>query len=297
MANIATEIKNFLTAIYGKDVRASLVSLAEKLNHEVENNTVAANNAADSANEAAGNANAATERANTAAEGAEEAIGNANTAASNANAAAEQAKNVSVVKLEDEVAGLKSDLTKYLPLTGGQLSGNTTIVSGTMPQFALKAGTSKFVMLKNANADGSVEDGTHLKDYPNNNDGTTFAGIILKASNDLKYNVSLHKSVSGNASAYNIFGEHNKPSGSYNGNGSSTSRTITIGGIGKYLIMRNTKFIGIVHSLGMDYQTTSGTSGRISSSEIKYVENGDLIISSTNTYVNANGESYFWSVV
>lgn len=113
MANIATEIKNFLTAIYGKDVRASLVSLAEKLNHEVENNTVAANNAAYSANEAAVNANAATERANTAAEGAEEAIGNANTAASNANVAAEQAKNVSVVKLEDEVTELKSDFTEH----------------------------------------------------------------------------------------------------------------------------------------------------------------------------------------
>lgn len=39
MANIATEIKNFLSAVYGKDVRASLVSLAEKLNSEVEDNT------------------------------------------------------------------------------------------------------------------------------------------------------------------------------------------------------------------------------------------------------------------
>lgn len=109
MANIATEIKNFLTAIYGKDVRASMVSLAEKLNHEVENNTTDAKNAADRANTSASNAdvattkaNTATERANTAASNAEKATseaqvatqnantatGNANTAAGNANAAA-----------------------------------------------------------------------------------------------------------------------------------------------------------------------------------------------------------------
>ena len=61
MANIETEIKNFLYAVYGEEVRSALVALAEKLNYEVENNTAAANKAANSANEAADNANKAVE--------------------------------------------------------------------------------------------------------------------------------------------------------------------------------------------------------------------------------------------
>ena len=96
---------------------------------------------------------------------------------------------------------------------------------------------------------------------------------------------------------YMLYGQHNKPSGSYQGNGSATQRIINIGGIGKYLIIRNSQFTGIAHSLGMDYTTTDGINGRIPASEIKYVENGDLIISSTNVYVNANSGSYFWDVV
>ena len=68
MANITEEIKNFSSAIYGKDVRGAMVSLAEKLNTEVENNTVEAKKAAEDANKAAEDAYKATEDANAAEE-------------------------------------------------------------------------------------------------------------------------------------------------------------------------------------------------------------------------------------
>lgn len=79
MADISQEIEAFKAAKKGRDVRGSMVSLAEKVNQEVENNTSSVASAITGANAAATNANTQASAANTAA-------GNANTAASNAEA-------------------------------------------------------------------------------------------------------------------------------------------------------------------------------------------------------------------
>ena len=212
MANIATEIKNFLSAIYGKDVRASLVSLAEKLNHEVENNTVTANNAANSANEAAENANGATERANTAAAGAEEAISNANTAADNANEAAEKAKNVSTVVLQEEVDELKDALTQYLPSNKVNFVGNAKEIN-------VRDDSEKtFIQVMSENNLNAL----HLE-YNKINKGY----YINRKENGAWLTSKA------------LFGEHNKPSGHYVGNGDATKRQIQVGGIGNTLHIYN----------------------------------------------------------
>lgn len=77
MADISKEIQDFRTARKGKDVRGSMISLAEKVNKEVEANTI-------DATAAAGNANAAANRANTSADKADTSATNANNAAKNA---------------------------------------------------------------------------------------------------------------------------------------------------------------------------------------------------------------------
>lgn len=77
MANISKEIQNFQEAEYGEEVRESLISLAEKVNQEVENNTGDATLAASQANSAAVRANISADVADTAAI-------NANNAAKNA---------------------------------------------------------------------------------------------------------------------------------------------------------------------------------------------------------------------
>ena len=59
MADIRKEIQAFLQARKGKEVRGSMVSLAEKINNEVENNTGIADTAAGNANKAASAANTA----------------------------------------------------------------------------------------------------------------------------------------------------------------------------------------------------------------------------------------------
>lgn len=87
MPDISKEIQSFREARKGKDVRGSMISLAEKVNKEVETNTDTANTAARNANAAADNARLAEGKALVAAD-------TANTAAQNANTAAESVETV-----------------------------------------------------------------------------------------------------------------------------------------------------------------------------------------------------------
>lgn len=84
MADISPEIEAFRNSKKGRDVRGSMISLAEKVNEEVEENTANVATAISNANTAAYNANQKAALANTA-------TGSANTAASNANTAAANA--------------------------------------------------------------------------------------------------------------------------------------------------------------------------------------------------------------
>lgn len=86
MADISKEINNFRTAEKGEDVRGSMISLAEKVNKETEQNTLDAGVAADNANKAAKTADAAADRADASANKANTAATNANDAADNAEA-------------------------------------------------------------------------------------------------------------------------------------------------------------------------------------------------------------------
>lgn len=106
MADISQEVKSFRDAVYGEEVRGSMISLAEKLNTEVENNTKSANTAAE-------NANSAATKANDAANSAGSVISLANTAANNATNAAADANAVKediLARLEaGELKGEKGD--------------------------------------------------------------------------------------------------------------------------------------------------------------------------------------------
>ena len=74
MADISQEINDFKNAIYGEEVRGSMISLAEKLNTEVESNTTNVNQAVETANTASTAANQAVEDANTTLQAANQAV-------------------------------------------------------------------------------------------------------------------------------------------------------------------------------------------------------------------------------
>ena len=80
MADISKEINDFRAAVYGRDVRESMISLSEKVNEEVEANTT-------HVDEAVTTANGASQKATKASEEVQKAITEANTTLQAANAA------------------------------------------------------------------------------------------------------------------------------------------------------------------------------------------------------------------
>ena len=92
MADISQEINDFKNAIYGEEVRGSMISLAEKINTEVEANTTNVNQAVSTANSASSAANQAVADANTTLQAANQAVtsaaGHAEDAEESATAAA-----------------------------------------------------------------------------------------------------------------------------------------------------------------------------------------------------------------
>jgi hypothetical protein len=80
MADISKEINDFRAAVYGRDVRESMISLAEKVNEEVDTNTT-------HVDEAVTTANGASQKATKASEEVQKAITEANTTLQEANAA------------------------------------------------------------------------------------------------------------------------------------------------------------------------------------------------------------------
>ena len=110
--------------------------------------------------------------------------------------------------------------------------------------------------------------------------------------------IGIAKFSNGNLSMYgDVLHTGNKPTGSYTGNGSATSRTINTGGIGSELLFRCggevglfSKYGGVVFNSGMSqvfYFTAE---------EMKF-ENGVLTLATASVYVNDNGGSYEYRVL
>lgn len=112
--------------------------------------------------------------------------------------------------------------------------------------------------------------------------------------------VRLFDVVNGTQKTYNIFGEHNKPSGSYTGNSSSATRTINIGGIGNILFITSPYGFGFVTADGGFFiQATYDTTSYVvsySSSYIKFVD-GVLTIASSSSYINNSSYEYTYRVL
>ena len=98
MADISKEIQNFRSARRGKDVRGSMISLAEKVNKETTDAKAAAVNAAADAGVAASNASYAVNQANTAAQ-------NANTAAQNIQTRADRGDFTGTIRIGEVTTG------------------------------------------------------------------------------------------------------------------------------------------------------------------------------------------------
>lgn len=106
---------------------------------------------------------------------------------------------------------------------------------------------------------------------------------------DLKNAIGLNTRIDNVNKFYNLFGEHNKPNVKYTGNGSSTTRTVEIGGIGKLLYIHSTECNAIVANHGAAYWC--GSTGFTSNSSIIFSQ-GILTLNTDSSYFNKNGVEY-----
>lgn len=179
-----------------------------------------------------------------------------------------------------------------LPISGGVLTGRLTVNANTAESIHLKrtiSGTEYTITIGNTTTNGhagnvithqsggTVNSGLRIDD-----DG---AGVFYKPSASENY--------------VPLFGEHNKPSGKYVGNGLSTTRTINVGGIGGTLFLTSEKGCAYVSAHGAfcwGGTVSSGTPYYYSGYDIN-LRSGVLTIATTLSYFNENGVTYSFELL
>jgi len=94
---------------------------------------------------------------------------------------------------------------------------------------------------------------------------------------------------------YNIFGEHNKPSGSFTGNGSTEKRTIDTGGIGWAVAISSEQGNSLVFRNGA-FALTSGGATHYPAATIQ-MQNGIIVMNLADSYFNKTGTTYYYQVL
>ena len=175
------------------------------------------------------------------------------------------------------------------PKSGGEISGNIEVKNGLPVMQLNNTSTGRSGRLF------SSTDGTLY--IRNAKDDNNRMAIYLQRENISNfYNVfRMQKVLNGAATYYSIFGEHNKPVGSYTGNGSAASRTIETGGIGHVVKIHSSKGTAFVTPAnGLCY--SSGGVDVLVSTASKMVD-GVITLATDNAQLNANGVTYYYQVL
>lgn len=190
--------------------------------------------------------------------------------------------------------------THFLPLTGGVLTGSVAVQKTVIPEFILKAAKSMSKISKNASE--TVEGGLLIYDYADTTDTTNNVNLGLShivAKQDIRQGLKFRTTVDGTVTSYSIFGEHNKPSGTYTGTG--VARTINTGGIGNMVVIYSSKGSALVTPYGGMYAPNAQESTVLSlSSGMIRCNNGVITVGSespAHNMYNASGVTYTYQVL
>ena len=172
-----------------------------------------------------------------------------------------------------------------LPATGGKLRGNLEI-ENSGPEFYMRnTGTGRYDhILVGSDKNIYIRNGTDA------NNRTAFY-LQPETAEKLERLFRLQKVVNGTSILYNVYGQHNKPSGSYTGNGSTSARTVQVGGAGDVLMIRRNRVCHFVSADGVNY--TGGSSGTTGTT----FADGVLTIGSSDDELNVSGEAYYYTVL
>ena len=120
-------------------------------------------------------------------------------------------------------------------------------------------------------------------------------GLKLQPTSRVSLAQALQLVING-SNSYDLFGAHNKPTGSYTGNGSATSRTISVGGIGEILVIYTGGRVGFVgYNGGVIFNYSEAKATYFTEEQINF-RAGVLTLASDNTQVNTNGTIYNYYV-
>ena len=201
--------------------------------------------------------------------------------------------------LRDTVNGVNTDYKLYgehnpptdvcLPLDGGVTMSGDLKIKNDSARFCCDNGTVYWYTMETA---GDIKNRRQLSLHNITSQSDVVNALVLYEF----VNGALTKS-----GGYKVFGEHNKPSGSYTGNGSATERNIEIGGIGMAVLITSGHGFGIVSHNGGLFSNGAGTGGANSlhsygGSYIKFA-GGVLTIKSAEALFNNSGTSYNYQVL
>ena len=164
----------------------------------------------------------------------------------------------------------------FLPLTGGTLAGSQIYFGDGIGRVYFYNGA---MQLESINVAG---------------DGSNKRTLFLQNSNSQAISKALRlvDKVSSKDTYYIIYGQHNKPSGSYTGNGSSAERKISVGGAGDVLLVRLGRMCYFVTPEGVTYSTGGAAD---TSYTITFIDGVLTIPGESN--LNNSGQSYYYQVL
>ena len=189
--------------------------------------------------------------------------------------------------------------TNFLPLDGSvPMSGNATIEHGGYPKVQLKdTKLVRTMAFESHSSNGNVQ---IVNGNTNSHSSNRTALELYDENYALSSIFRLSVTANGSGKSYNIFGEHNKPSGSYTGASSSVTRTIDIGGIGVALLVSSPYGHGIVTKNGaFMFESPSNANGyyrTYDSSAVKF-EGGVLTLNTAVSLLNSNSYTYTYQVL
>ena len=177
---------------------------------------------------------------------------------------------------QEEVNELKDALSEKISNKNGTHTGDLNLIS-------------------NGGAIGAVGSGYILR-YNADKSEMTYAQVF---PSDEKTNLAkrfrLYTYANNKETGYNIYGEHNKPSGSYTGNGSATERKIETGSVGRliYLYNQANGYGAIAWGNGalLFHGSTVTTLG---GAECNVSVSGVITLNTDNVFLNQNGATIIY---
>lgn len=183
------------------------------------------------------------------------------------------------------------DMVGAVNKAGDTMTGNLMVSKSSYPQIsAIDTTQERKIMLEYSSKGNAAIQNRSTSDSSN------YTSVLVKTETSaLNVLFQLATVKSGTVTYYNVLHTGNKPTGTYTGNGSATSRTIDTGGLGSVCVITSSKANCIVLANGAFYWSSS-TTGAVAAGVCKFT-NGVLTLATALDAFNANGITYTYQVL